>query len=183
MSTQIKQRWWIWYGISLIVIILDQLSKQWAEAALGAGQSVVITSFFRFELAYNLGAAFSFLGDAGGWQRWFFAVIALAVSVFIVGWIARLARQGDAEKKLELLALCLILGGALGNLYDRVVLGHVIDFIVWHYQDHYWPTFNIADSAICVGAAFLVVDMLFLKGGEIQQGKRKENGASTEKQG
>ena len=140
------------------MIALDQISKHWVSAALTYGEPVVFTPFFNFTLLHNPGAAFSFLSDAGGWQRWFFTVVAAVVSVVLVIWLARVS-----EKRYEALALALILGGAIGNLYDRVVLGYVVDFIVVHYQDYYWPAFNIADSAITVGAALLILDMLFGK--------------------
>jgi signal peptidase II len=154
---------WLWYGLALLVFVLDQLTKIWALAALGGGEPIIITSFFRLQLAYNTGAAFSLLADAGGWQRWFFAVLATIVSAAIAVWIARLAASKDRHRRWELLGLSLILGGAIGNLYDRIALGHVVDFIVWHYRDYYWPTFNIADAAICVGAAVLIYDMIFIQ--------------------
>lgn len=154
---------WLWYGLALLVVVLDQLTKLWAEAALQDGEIIVVTSFFRFQLAYNTGAAFSLLYDAGGWQRWFFAGLALIVSMVIAIWIARLVAGKVRHRHWELLGLSLILGGAVGNLYDRIALGHVVDFIVWHYQNYYWPTFNIADAAICVGAAVLIYDMLFVQ--------------------
>ncbi len=149
-----KSSLWKWYGLALVVLVLDQWSKHWFSANLSYGQPWVITDFFNFTLLHNTGAAFSFLSDAGGWQRWAFGAIASVVSVVLVVWIARL-EQG---KTWEALALALILGGAVGNLYDRMVLGYVVDFIVVHYERHYWPAFNIADSGICVGAAMLIVD-------------------------
>lgn len=149
---------WQWYGLALLILVLDQLTKQWAVAGLAENVPEEVTSFFNLTLRYNYGAAFSFLHDAGGWQRWFFGVIAAGVSVLIVVWLARLKR----EQWLEALALTSILGGAVGNLYDRVVLGYVVDFIEVHYQTYYWPAFNLADSAITVGAVLLIVDM-FLK--------------------
>lgn len=158
MPVTIPRHAWRWYAIALIVIILDQISKYWVSATLTYGDPVVFTSFFNFTLLHNTGAAFSFLSEAGGWQRWFFTAVAAGVSVVLVIWLARVA-----EKRYEALGLALILGGAIGNLYDRVVLGHVVDFIVVHYQDYYWPAFNIADSAITVGAALLILDMLFGK--------------------
>ncbi|MGQ9425508.1 signal peptidase II [Gilvimarinus sp. F26214L] len=154
---------WGWYGIAALILVLDQITKLWAESALAGGEVVVLTSWFRLELAYNTGAAFSLLYDAGGWQRWLFSGLAIAVSVGIVIWIARLVASRTAGRHWELLALALILGGALGNVYDRILLGHVVDFVVWHYQQYHWPTFNIADSAISVGAALLIVDMLFVQ--------------------
>ena len=158
MPITIPRQAWRWYILALVVIVLDQISKHWVSAALTYGEPVVFTPFFNFTLLHNPGAAFSFLSDAGGWQRWFFTVVAAVVSVVLVIWLARVS-----EKRYEALALALILGGAIGNLYDRVVLGYVVDFIVVHYQDYYWPAFNIADSAITVGAALLILDMLFGK--------------------
>jgi len=159
LPLKIYQKVWFWYVIALVIVALDQASKHVIEAAFEYGETLVFTSFFNFTLAYNTGAAFSFLADAGGWQRWFFAVIALVASVLLSVWIARCAQQ----KPREAFALAFILGGAVGNLYDRIVLGHVVDFIVVHYQDNYWPAFNLADSAISLGAAVLIIDMLFSK--------------------
>lgn len=153
---------WRWWLVAVVVIVADQATKLWAEAALDHGQPWVLTPFFNFTLSYNPGAAFSFLATQGGWQRWFFTVIALVVSLALIVWISRIARV--REKWMEALALALILGGAIGNLYDRLAYGHVIDFIVVHYQQHYWPAFNIADSAICVGAGLLILDTLVRKG-------------------
>ncbi len=149
-----KSSLWKWYGLALVVLVLDQWSKHWFSANLSYGQPWVITDFFNFTLLHNTGAAFSFLSDAGGWQRWAFGAVAGVVSVVLVVWIARL----DKGKTWEAVALALVLGGAVGNLYDRMVLGYVVDFIVVHYDRHYWPAFNIADSGICVGAAMLIID-------------------------
>lgn len=159
MTGKIYHKPWFWYAIAVVIVLLDQASKHAIEAAFEEGETKVFTSFFNFTLAYNTGAAFSFLADAGGWQRWFFGVIAIVASVLLVVWISRVA----ATKVHEAFALSFILGGALGNLYDRIVLGHVVDFIVVHYQDNYWPAFNLADSAISLGAAVLIIDMLFSK--------------------
>ncbi|MCX4025595.1 signal peptidase II [Endozoicomonas sp. SM1973] len=144
---------WLW--ISVLVIILDQVTKAVAVDVLQFRELVPILPVFGFTLAYNTGAAFSFLSDAGGWQRWFFSVIAIAVSVFLVLWLKKLKEY----ERWQAIALALILGGALGNLYDRVVLGHVVDFLLLHYQDNYFPAFNIADTAISMGAVMLVIDM------------------------
>lgn len=163
MPSKIPTNVWRWYALAAVIIILDQISKQWVSAALTYGEPVVFTSFFNFTLLHNPGAAFSFLSTAGGWQRWFFAVLAAAISIVLVVWLTRVA-----HRRYEALALALILGGALGNLYDRVLLGYVVDFIVVHYQDNYWPAFNIADSAITGGAALLIIDMLFVKDKEGQ---------------
>jgi signal peptidase II len=146
---------WGWYGLAVLLIVLDQLTKMWMSANLSYGETITLTSFFNFTLLHNTGAAFSFLSDAGGWQRWFFGAVAAIVSAVLVVWIARLPRNNVWEA----CALALILGGAVGNLYDRVMLGYVVDFIVVHYQRYAWPAFNIADSAICVGAAMLIIDM------------------------
>lgn len=149
----------VWLLLSVAVIALDLLSKWVAESSLDLYQQVpVIDGLFSFTLAYNTGAAFSFLADASGWQRWLFAVIAVVVSVVLCVWLARL----DRSKKLEAIALALILGGAIGNLYDRVIHGKVTDFILVHWQQSwFFPAFNIADSAITVGAALLLFDMFF----------------------
>lgn len=144
---------WLW--VSVLVIILDQLTKTMAVDQLEFRELVPILPMFGFTLAYNTGAAFSFLSDAGGWQRWFFSVIAVAVSAFLVLWLKKLQKN----ERWQAIALSLILGGALGNLYDRVVLGHVVDFLLLHYQDNYFPAFNIADTAISIGAVMLLIDM------------------------
>lgn len=148
-----------WLALSALIIALDLLSKWFADTNLQMYQQVpIIDGLFSFTLAYNPGAAFSFLANAGGWQRWFFVAIAVGVSGMLVVWLARLPR----DKIMEALALALILGGALGNLYDRIVHGHVVDFILVHWQQSwFFPAFNIADSAITVGAALLILDMFF----------------------
>ncbi|MBP5947203.1 MULTISPECIES: signal peptidase II [Pseudomonas] len=146
---------WLW--LSLLVLVIDQASKFYFENKLEMFQQiVVIPDLFSWTLAYNTGAAFSFLADSSGWQRWLFALIAIVVSAVLVVWLKRLGRN---ETWLAI-ALALVLGGALGNLYDRVALGHVIDFILVHWQNRwYFPAFNIADSAISVGAVMLALDM------------------------
>lgn len=159
MLYKVPAQAWRWYGLALLVIVLDQISKHWVEAVLTYNEPVVFTSFFNFTLRYNPGAAFSFLSDADGWQRWFFTIVALVVSAVLVVWIARVA----STRKLEAFGLTMILGGAIGNVYDRIVLGHVVDFIVVHYEDYYWPAFNLADSAITLGAILLIIDMIFTK--------------------
>lgn len=159
MLLKVFRQAWVWYAIALVVVVLDQLTKIWASAHLTYGEPVRFTSFFNFTLLYNHGAAFSFLAAQGGWQRWFFTVLAIVVSVFLIVWIARSA----SSNKREAFALAFILGGALGNLYDRIHFGYVIDFIVVHYQEHFWPAFNLADSAITLGALVLIADMLLKK--------------------
>lgn len=146
-----------WLVLSLLVLVIDQVSKAHFEGTLEMFQQiVVIPDYFSWTLAYNTGAAFSFLADGGGWQRWLFALIAVVVSTVLVVWLKRLGRNDTWLA----IALALVLGGALGNLYDRIALGHVIDFILVHWQNrHYFPAFNFADSAICVGAIMLALDM------------------------
>ena len=146
-----------WLVLSLLVLVIDQVSTAHFEGTLEMFQQiVVIPDYFSWTLAYNTGAAFSFLADGGGWQRWLFALIAVVVSAVLVVWLKRLGRNDTWLA----IALALVLGGALGNLYDRIALGHVIDFILVHWQNrHYFPAFNFADSAICVGAIMLALDM------------------------
>ncbi len=155
MSARIGKLVWLW--LTVLVIVLDQASKHYVEANLKLYQAVdVIPGYFAWMLAYNTGAAFSFLADHSGWQRWLFAAIAMGVSAVLLVWMKRLK---PSETWLAV-ALALVLGGALGNLYDRIVLGHVVDFILVHWQ-HQWrfPAFNIADSAITIGAVMLALDM------------------------
>ncbi len=165
----------LWLCLSASVFILDYMTKRWASAVLPYTEAVAFMPFFNFTLVHNYGAAFSFLGDAGGWQRWFFTGIAFVVSVFLVIWIWRLS----VSKRTELAALAFILGGALGNLWDRVTLGYVIDFIDWFYhstgdclfffyarldsQSCHWPVFNLADVAILLGAFLLIIDTFCLQ--------------------
>lgn len=138
--------------LALLVVVLDQLSKVVVSSWLQLYESVAVLPFFNFTLLHNPGAAFSFLADAGGWQRWFFTAIALFVSVVITVWLRRL----PAEEKWQAAALALILGGALGNVIDRLRFGYVVDFLDFYYQQWHWPAFNIADSAITVGVAILL---------------------------
>lgn len=146
---------WPWFLLSLCVIALDQFTKYWAETTLNAYQPKAILPMLNFTLAYNTGAAFAFLNNAGYWYRWFFALFSLVMSLVLSIWLTRLPKAAV----LQSLAVSLILGGAVGNLYDRAVLGHVIDFIDVYYQNHHWPVFNVADSAICVGAFLLFIDL------------------------
>jgi signal peptidase II len=146
---------WLW--IALLVIALDQWSKYAATIYLDYADPVHVIPFFNLTLLHNTGAAFSFLSEAGGWQRWFFATIAVVVSLVIVVWIARL----EKEQRWLAVALALVLGGAIGNLWDRLYLGYVIDFIDVYYKSYHWPAFNIADSAIFAGGAMLLIDGFF----------------------
>ena len=145
------------YLISLAVVIFDQLSKWIAERYLLLHHPVPVMPSFNWTLMYNEGAAFSFLSDAGGWQRWFLSALSLVISAIFVVWIYRLKNKQPGLS----IALSLILGGAIGNLIDRIATGRVVDFIQWYYADYYWPAFNIADSAICVGAVLLLISSFF----------------------
>ncbi|HHX36126.1 MAG TPA: signal peptidase II [Gammaproteobacteria bacterium] len=155
MAARFGKLAWLW--LSLLVIAADQITKHWFDANFDLYQQmVIIPDLFSWTLAYNRGAAFSFLANEAGWQRWFFAVIALTVSAVLVVWLKRL----KTNETWLAIALALVLGGAIGNLYDRVVLGHVVDFILVHWKTQwYFPAFNIADSAITVGAVMLALDM------------------------
>jgi signal peptidase II len=158
-----------WYALALLILVLDLATKAMAEAWLDYARPVYLMPVLDFTLHYNAGAAFSFLGDAGGWQRWLFSGIAIVVSAVLAVWIARLRRH----ERLLALALALILGGALGNLWDRLTLGYVVDFISVHYQDWYFPTFNLADSAITVGAVLVIVDGILSGRREARQDARR----------
>ena len=154
-----------WLLLSALVVFLDLFSKSLASSVLQMHQPVPVFPGFNLTLMHNTGAAFSFLSSAGGWQRWFFTAIATVVSAVIVGWLLRLR----SDQRWLALALALILGGALGNLWDRLTLGYVVDFIQLYYDRWFWPAFNIADSAIFVGAVLLIVDSLFGKHAETEK--------------
>jgi signal peptidase II len=145
-----------WLLLSIAIIAADLLSKHWASNNLTLYSSQEITSWLNFHLAHNRGAAFSFLHDADGWQRWFFSSVSSIVSVILLVWLWQTPR--DAWR--QALALSLVLGGAIGNLVDRLYLGYVVDFIDVHYAGWHWPAFNIADAAITVGIFLLVIDGL-----------------------
>lgn len=142
--------------ISALVIILDLATKQWIIDSMALFQSTQILPFFNLTYVRNYGAAFSFLHDASGWQRWFFTAIAIVVSIVIVMWMKA---SGRDEKRLPI-AFSFILGGALGNLYDRLTYGYVVDFLDFYINQWHWPAFNVADSAIFIGASLMVIDML-----------------------
>ncbi|MEO5572899.1 MAG: signal peptidase II [Gammaproteobacteria bacterium] len=143
---------WLW--LSVVVIGLDQVSKYFASSSLNLHEPISVLPFFNLTLMHNQGAAFSFLSQAGGWQRWFFTIIALVVTAVIVQWIRRLS----STETWMAAALSLIAGGALGNVWDRIQLGYVVDFIDVYYGTWHWPAFNIADSAITIGAVMLIVE-------------------------
>jgi len=157
---------WIW--LAFLIVLVDQISKVIAEASLTYGQRVNVFPFFDFTLLYNPGAAFSFLANQGGWQRWFFTL----VGVLAIAFIAYLMRKHREDKRF-LLALTLIMGGAAGNLIDRVLYGHVIDFLLFYWEKWHYPAFNLADSAITVGAVLLILD-------ELMRLRRTKANADTE---
>lgn len=144
-----------WLGVALIVILIDQLTKISIARLFSYGQGREITSFFNLVLVYNRGAAFSFLAAAGGWQRWAFTALGV-IAAIVIGYLLK----RHASQKMFCTALALILGGALGNVLDRLMYGHVIDFLDFHVGGWHWPAFNVADSAITVGAVLLVFDEL-----------------------
>ena len=140
--------------ITSLVIFFDQVSKWLMMSWLSLYETVVVMPYFNLTMAHNEGAAFSFLAQAGGWQRWFFIGLALIISVVLFVWLAKL----KPTEKLEAISLSLILGGAIGNVIDRISYGYVVDFIDLHIGHNHWPVFNIADSAICIGAILLIAD-------------------------
>jgi len=146
---------WLW--LTALIFALDLATKFWVSSTLSLYEVVPVNSFFNIVLAHNSGAAFSFLADAGGWQRWFFTAIALLVSVVIVVWLKRL----PVNEKLQAVGLASILGGALGNVFDRIAHGYVVDFLDFHYKSYHWPAFNVADMAIMMGAALLIWHTIF----------------------
>jgi len=149
---------WVWLGVTALVIVLDWHSKQWMSSALEMYRPQEIFSWLNITLAHNYGAAFSFLSDAGGWQRWFFIVLASGVSLVLLVWLLRLPRR----EWVTALGLALILGGAIGNLIDRIQLGYVVDFIDVHFGGWHYPAFNVADSAITCGVVLLLLDVVLV---------------------
>ncbi len=145
-----------WLSLAFVVLVLDQITKYWVVTTLEYGERVPITSFFAWVRWHNDGAAFSFLAGSGGWQRWFFVVIAVAFSAYLIYEISRLPKQ----EKIMGWVFGLILGGALGNLVDRVINGYVVDFVLLHYNQHFFPAFNVADSALFCGAALWILMMI-----------------------
>jgi len=145
----------LWLGIAMIIVLLDQLSKITLSRMMVFGQSDTVTSFFNLVMVYNRGAAFSFLADQPGWQRYFFAGVSLLASLLIIWMLKRHSGQ-----RLFCWAMTLILGGALGNFIDRIAYGYVIDFLDFHVGGFHWPAFNVADSAITLGAVLFILDEL-----------------------
>ena len=146
---------WLW--LTLLIVVADQWTKRLVTDHLEEFEAVVLLPVLDFMRLHNEGAAFSMLSDAAGWQRWFFSVLAIGVSVGILIWLQRLPARG---KSLLAAGLCLVMGGAIGNVIDRIRLGHVVDFIRVHYAEWYFPAFNVADSAITIGAGLLILDMI-----------------------
>ena len=143
---------WLW--LTVVLLILDQATKHYVAANMALFESIPVLPFFSITYVHNLGAAFSFLADQGGWQRWFFAAIAFIASIVFLVWL----KKTPKENVMLSVAFALMLSGALGNLIDRVMLGYVIDFLDFYYQQHHWPAFNVADSAIFVGAVLMILD-------------------------
>ena len=155
MVSRTTGSWLPWLGLALAIFIADQFTKVLILGYYRLGDSTYVAPFFNIVRAHNTGAAFSFLAGASGWQRWFFTAIGIAATVFIV-WMLR----SHAGQKLFSFALACILGGAVGNVVDRLLHGYVVDFVQMHWRGWYFPAFNVADSAITVGAAFLILDEL-----------------------
>ena len=143
-----------WLGLSLLAVVLDQVSKLAVSGSMQLYQSIKIMPYFNLTYVHNTGAAFSFLSEAGGWQRWFFAALAVIISAIMVVWLAKLKQH----ETLLAVALSLVLGGAIGNLIDRLAYGYVIDFLDVYYQSRHWPAFNIADSAITLGVVLMLLE-------------------------
>ena len=144
----------MWIALSFLIVVLDQALKYHFNTTYLLYQRVPVWPFFSWTLAYNTGAAFSFLSDSSGWQRWFFIFVGMLVSIILCFWLAKLKKK----QWLTGLAIALILGGAVGNLYDRIALGYVVDFILLHYKHYYFPAFNLADTSITLGVVFMILD-------------------------
>jgi len=148
---------WLW--LSGLVVVLDQASKWFMSSWLSLYETVAVMPYFNLTMAHNTGAAFSFLAQASGWQRWFFVVLTAVITTALVVWLKRL----HSSAKLEAIAISMVLGGAIGNVADRLYHGYVIDFLDVYYGTYHWPAFNIADSAIVVGAVLLILDSFISK--------------------
>ena len=153
--TSADSRFYVWLGLSAVVTLFDQATKIVISSTFRLGESLTLTPFFDLIFVFNRGAAFSFLSQAGGWQRWFFVVLALLISAWIVSMLKR-----HATERLMPAALALILGGALGNVIDRLNHGAVVDFLSFHVAEYYWPAFNVADSAISIGVVLMLWQQL-----------------------
>lgn len=157
-----------WWGVAIVILVVDRLSKVWVEADLFFGEKISIVPFFNITLHYNSGAGFGFLSEAGGWQRWFFSVVAIAVMVGVTWRLYKVS----TENSWEAYSLTFILGGAIGNLYDRLAYGHVVDFLHFHWEDYSFfgvaefPVFNVADISITVGVFIMLLEGFFVKKNE-----------------
>lgn len=160
VSPRLTFGFYAWLALAAGVVVLDQISKAWILSVFQPGESLRVLPVFDLVLLFNPGASFSFLADAGGWQRWFFTVLALNVSV----WLVALLRQHAGERLMPL-ALALILGGAIGNVIDRLRFGAVVDFLHFHWNEHYFPAFNVADSCISIGVVLMLGHELLGKRG------------------
>ncbi|KLU16963.1 MULTISPECIES: signal peptidase II [Xenorhabdus] len=165
MSTPICSTGLRWLWLVVVVLILDLGSKHFVLQHFTLYESMPLIPYFNLTYAQNLGAAFSFLADKGGWQRWFFALVAVAITVILLVMMYR----SHARQKLNNIAYALVIGGALGNLFDRLVHGFVVDFIDFYVGEWHWPTFNIADSAICIGAALIIIESFISPGDKDKQ--------------
>jgi signal peptidase II len=159
--------WWSWLALSVLVVVLDLATKAWVSATFRYGEVREVLPFFNLVLVHNTGAAFSFLAGEDGWQRWFFTILTIGICAAILVVLRR-----SADNRLLATALALVLGGALGNLYDRLTLGHVVDFVQLHAFGYYFPSFNVADSAITAGVVLLIWDGMR---GQGAHGNRQES--------
>ena len=157
-NTQSKSGLW-WLPVSIIVFLLDQWTKTIATESLKIYEAVVVNDYLNWTLMHNEGMAFSLLADQSGWQRWAISIVAIAIVIWLLFWL----RKSEFKAKFLNLGLVFVIGGALGNTYDRLNLGYVIDFIEAHYNDNFWPAFNVADTAISLGAFLLILDIIFEK--------------------
>lgn len=160
-----------WYWVAVLVIVADQLSKQWILANFKFRETIEILPLFNLTYARNYGAAFSFLADAGGWQKWMFSIIAIGFSTVLTIWL----RKQDRSLWRTNLAFTLVIGGAIGNLIDRLYHGFVVDFLDFYWGTSHFPAFNVADSAICVGAALIILDS-FISEREAKANKKEAKG-------
>lgn len=151
---RITERSWVWLVLSIFIIWMDQWTKLMASQNLELYAPVPVTSFLNWTLMHNEGIAFSILADQSGWQRWFIAIVSIIIVLWLLVWLFKNRR----DQWLINLSLVLVIGGAVGNIWDRIQLGYVVDFIQVYYKDFYWPAFNIADSAISIGAVLLLID-------------------------
>ena len=152
----VMQTGWRLLWLSALVVLFDQWTKTVASSHLALYIPQKVTSFFNLTLMHNEGVAFSILANQSGWQRYFIAVVASLIVIWLLYWLY----QNKSSQRLQNTALVLVIGGAIGNIWDRIVLGYVVDFIELHYQQYYWPAFNLADSAICLGAVLLIIDAI-----------------------